>query len=128
LEHLRRDVTVMKRMLADLLDLEQKRVEILSRDLRDGPVTREKSNAGAARSSAKEQPAEKVSEKIEKGRRPPSLPPGKDDLTGIVSGTVKAPAGGTAIVYVEDLPGRLVRGRTAEIKQENKQFSPRWSV
>src|SRR6185436_8618173 len=79
LEHLRRDVTVMKRMLADLLDLEQKRVEILSRDLRDGPVTREKSNAGAARSSAKEQPAEKVSEKIEKGRRPPSLPPGKDD-------------------------------------------------
>lgn len=50
--------------------------------------------------------------------------------TGDVSGKVSVKNGSlaNAVVYVETVRDRLVRGRTHEIKQVNKQFSPRFSV
>ncbi|XXF80043.1 hypothetical protein P2318_09925 [Myxococcaceae bacterium GXIMD 01537] len=49
---------------------------------------------------------------------------------GLVTGKVTIQGGSleNAVVYVETLKDRLARGRKHEIKQVNKQFSPRFSV
>lgn len=50
--------------------------------------------------------------------------------TGAVLGKVSVQNGSleNAVVYVESIRDRLARGRKHEIKQTNKQFSPRFSV
>ena len=50
--------------------------------------------------------------------------------TGAVQGKVSVQNGSleNAVVYVDSIRDRLVRGRKHEIKQTNKQFSPRFSV
>jgi plastocyanin len=49
---------------------------------------------------------------------------------GVVEGRVKVPGGDTSelYVYVDNFRGPVVRGKSVEIKQENKQFIPRVQV
>lgn len=65
---------------------------------------------------------------VRRAPRPAAAKPGA--TTGNVTGRVSV-AGGSlenAVVYVESLRDKPVRGRRHEIKQLNKQFSPRFSV
>jgi plastocyanin len=50
--------------------------------------------------------------------------------SGVLEGRVKVPGGDTSdlYVYVENYRGPLARGKSVEIKQENKQFVPRVAV
>jgi plastocyanin len=83
---------------------------------------------GAASSASALPAAELLSDKSQAARRA-GRPGGRSGPSGSVSGTVTV-RGGTlenAVIYVETVRDGLARGRH-EIRQLNKQFSPRFSV
>lgn len=104
---LEQEVKELKSVLAQLLELDKQRVALLSQIVAGGGVS-------GAPITAPSHPGT-----TEESR----------EQTGTISGKVKLPEGAkVAYVYVDNVPGRSVRGRSIEISQENKQFSPRWAV
>lgn len=107
------EVQAMKKLLAQLLELDRRRTALLSRALGSGESIDLESLAPlAADAPTTQAPAKKERKK----RR-----------SGTVSGKVKG-GSGVMYVYLDDIRGRLVRGKTATVKQKNRQFSPQWLV
>lgn len=105
---LEQEVKDIKTVLKQILELDKQRVALLSQIVAGGGVAPALADAAPSASAPEPQPAAS---------------------NGTVSGKVRLP-GGTQIayVYVDNVPGRIVRGRSIEIAQENRQFSPRWAV
>ncbi len=112
---LQSEVSELREVLGQLLELDQQRTALLSQALGGQAVSR------TLPSSTRSARATKVSRK--------TAPSRSRSKTGRVSGSVSIPGGGkTAYVYVQNVRGRLVRGRTLQIKQINKQFRPQHLV
>lgn len=104
---LEQEVKELKTVLSQLLELDKQRVALLSQIV---------SGAG-------------VSPGVTTTLSTPSTKPEAKEQDGSITGKVKLPEGArVAYVYVDNVPGRMVRGRSLEIAQENKQFTPRWAV
>jgi plastocyanin len=62
--------------------------------------------------------------------QPPTKPPPETPIAGTISGNVRGSDGSAvkAWVYVENVPGRMAQGKVADMRQIDKQFSPRYLV
>ena len=110
---LEEDVKSMKRILKQLLEIDRRRVELLSRALDD--------DGRAALDS--------ISRTAPEPERTPTRAPPPRSKNGTVSGRVELGSGLTAAyVYAANVRGRPVRGRTIDVVQKNRQFSPQWAV
>jgi plastocyanin len=123
------EVREQRQMLIQLMQTEQQRYDMLLRLLQAGVGN----NAAAPASPAA--PATSENERSRGGTtlaatRPPEREREREPRYGIVEGRVKVPGGDTSelYVYVENYRGPVVRGKSVEIKQENKQFIPRVQV
>jgi plastocyanin len=106
LAKVQQEVRELRQMLIQAMQIEQQHHDLLLKLLQSG--------GGSAPATA---PA---------GSPASSLPTG-NARAGVVSGTVAVkgvPAGQPIFVYVEDLRAPLARGRSIEILQKDKQFSP----
>ncbi len=104
---LEQEVRELKTALAQMLELDKQRVALLTQLVAGRGVTPSASLAASEPEAADD----------------------RRETRGSISGSVRFPEGvRVAYVYVENVRGRAVRGRTIEITQENKQFSPRWAA
>jgi len=106
LARVQQEVRELRQMLIQSMQVEQQRHELLLKLLQTG--------GGAAPAEGGGGPT---------GPAPAAAPA----RTGVVSGTVAlkgVPAGQPVFVYVEDLRAPMARGRSVEILQKDKQFSP----
>lgn len=106
------EVQAMKKLLTQLLELDRKRTALLARAVGGEGVSLE---ALAPLTDAPTSATKTTSPKRSRRR------------SGTVKGRVKGGGSGT-YVYLDDIEGRLVRGKTVTVKQLNRQFAPRWAV
>jgi plastocyanin len=130
---LQTEVREQKQLILDMLQSEQQRYEMMLKIIRSQGGTAEgimlpplplQGGASGAGSAAASQ-GEKSSERgrgaaLAEARR-----------TGPLEGKISLPVGVRATdvyVYIDNVKGGHVKGKSIEIKQENKQFSPRLAV
>lgn len=120
---LRREVRELRAALRLMIDLDRERLDLVGRMLNGGSAPREASAATRGRSAAD---ASEAGETTPGAARAPASEPPADK--GAIKGTLTLPESGVAWVYLENAGNRLVRGKTAEMRQVNRQFEPRWMV
>ncbi len=122
---LEKEVAEQRQLIIQIMQVEQERYDILLKLLQGGgagraaPVMPALPPAGAAEPGAtREEPAGSAG-----GAREAAA-------TAAVTGRVQARSGSLkdAYVYVDQVRGAPARGKTLEIKQKDKQFSPRVAV
>ncbi|MCK6545170.1 hypothetical protein L6R52_04825 [Myxococcota bacterium] len=143
LERLSREVEALRAVLAQMLEIERMRVELLSQSLKSGgaavartsgpqergapslDVGRDPREARDARDPrAAEPPVKLTAADLSKQRRPAARA-----VAGTITGRVTLPPGApVAYVFVENVRGALVRDQKVSIKQVNKRFQPEWAV
>lgn len=112
IQELRAEVNELKAALGELLELDRQKMALLQKILGEGAKL----------------PNTTV-EVPEKEKAPKERPRPRRRRFGEVTGKVRFLDGSRiAYVYVENVRGRMVRGRTAEIAQKNRQFRPRFLV
>ncbi len=126
---LQTEVREQKQLILDMLQAEQQRYEMLLKIIRQGggasvdalpplPTLGGSSASAAAAEKAAERPRGGAA--LEAARR-----------TAALEGKIQLPPGARSAdvyVYVENVKAAHVKGKSLEIKQENKQFSPRLAV
>lgn len=110
IQELRNDVNELKAALAELLELDRQKMALLESIVGEG----EKIPKATIAVQPKPEPRKKPQRKSRRGQ-----------VTGKVS---FLDGRKIAYVYVENVRGRMVRGRTAEIVQQDRQFRPRFLV
>jgi plastocyanin len=114
LARLQQEVSELRQMLIQAMQVEQQHYDLLLKLLQSG--------GGARGLPALPAPAAPASA----GRREPRAP-----TSATISGTVEvkgASAGQAVYVFVENVRGPAARGRSLEIAQKDKQFSPQVAV
>ena len=107
------EVTQLRALLQQLLELDRQRVSLLEAALAGQP-----SAAPPATPAPVGRPAARRSRSAD-----------TKDASGSIAGKVRTPKrDSVAYVYVENVKGRMVRGKTVQVSQRNKQFSPRFIV
>ncbi len=127
---LREEVRTLRMVLYEMIDLERRRADALSRTLST------RSPAGVAAPSKETSPATGAPSLSPKKRSPKKARPArvarrarKSIRGGQITGKIKLPKGEpVSYVYVANLKGRMVDGVEVTIEQSRKQFSPRWAV
>lgn len=126
MEVLREDVGELRYILNESVRVDRRRADALER------VLRRAQRRGASKQVAARVPGRKKS-KVSSDRKSVGTAPASREesarAVGTVSGTVKVPeAEPVAYVYVANVRGRMVRGRSVAIDQSGRQFRPRWAV
>jgi plastocyanin len=132
LDALKAEVSAMRYTLSEVGRLSRQQAELVERMLRPG----EAYELPPPAPPKEPEPRAKASKSTKKPDAPPSLPKPRrvarsNDAPsgGTVSGTIKVPSGEpVAYVYVENITGRLVSGRTVAMEQVSKQLTPGWAV
>jgi len=124
---LQSEVREQKQLLLETLQAEQKRYEMLLKIIRaqGGGGSVENLPALPTLGGTASAPAEKPAER---SRRAAAA---EERRTAALEGKIQLPAGARSAdvyVYVENVKAGHVKGKSIEIKQENKQFSPRLAV
>lgn len=131
---MRRELNEIKFILSEVIRLDRRRADTLERALKSSAVTK------SAPPPTRTRRAPPLAEEPKTKTRAPSLASGKSrrtrstsskssDGAGVISGKVaKSSSEPVAYVYVENVRGRLVSGKSVQIEQSNKQFRPRWAV
>jgi len=123
---LQTEVREQKQLILDMLQAEQQRYEMLLKLIRQGGGASVELPPLPALGGASPALAEKAAERprggaaLEAARR-----------TAALEGKIQLPPGtrsADVYVYVENVKSGHVKGKSIEIKQENKQFSPRLAV
>jgi len=125
---LQTEVREQKQLLLETLQAEQQRYEMLLKIIRaqGGSGSMESLPALPALGGSLSAPSEKSAER---SRR--SAAAEAERRTAALEGKIQLPPGARSAdvyVYVENVKAGHVKGKTIEIKQENKQFSPRLAV
>jgi len=121
-KQLQSDVSEQRQLIIQLMQNEQQRYDMLLRLIQGGSKTNLDGVAASPSpvpSATAASTASKAAASDEPKRR-----------FGVLEGKVVVPGGDTSdvYVYVEDVRSAPSRGKMVEIKQENKQFSPRVAV
>lgn len=123
---LQTELREQKQLLLDTLQAEQHRYEMLLKIIRaqggGGSIENLPPLPGGTASAAAEKPAER-------SRRAAAAE--AERRTAALEGKIQLPPGARSAdvyVYVENVKAGHVKGKSIEIKQENKQFSPRLAV
>lgn len=131
LDELRDEVSQLRYVLSEVVRLDRRRTEALERALR---IPGSKAAAPVAAVKPKiEKPRPRSLKKVAKTRPATRAPSPRRAAgpasVGTVTGKVRVPSGEpVAYVYIENVRGRLARGRSVTIEQSGKQFRPRWAV
>lgn len=135
---LQNEVHEQRQLIVQMMQSEQQRYEMLLKLLRvqGGATLPEVPHAAPIRDKDDDAIAPAVVE--EAGEQQPKSAPGKSSIAadrrrknGSVVGRVALGGGGDmsdVYVFVENVKSAPVHGKTVEIRQENKQFSPRLTV
>lgn len=125
---LQTEVREQKQLLLETLQAEQQRYEMLLKIIRaqGGGASTESLPALPSPGGASSAPSEKGAER---SRRTAAAE--AERRTAALEGKIQLPPGtrsADVYVYVENVKAGHVKGKSIEIKQENKQFSPRLAV
>lgn len=123
---LQNEVREQRQLIMEMLQSEQQRYDLLLKLIRvqSGGVLPEAAQQLMGQAMADAKPTAPSTEPA------PSKSRDSEPRRGTVSGRVSVSGGepSEVYVYIENVKGAPVRGKTVEIKQENKQFSPRSAV
>ena len=122
-KQLQNEVAEQRQLIIQLMQNEQQRYDMLLRLIQGGSKTALEGSAAAQASTPLAGGAASPA-----GKAPVADEPRK--RLGTLEGKISVPGGDMSdvYVYVEDVRSAPARGKFVEIKQENKQFSPRVAV
>lgn len=139
---LQRESEELRKIVSKMLEIEHQRIDLLTKMLsrierldllsrmggrslpEPGPSPSSAGSRRTGRAPSLDAPPESESTSG-KARAPRAAP---QPTAGRVTGRVNAGGAKVAYVFVDNVKGKLVKGKPVQVKQAGKQFSPRWAV